>query len=138
MVEPLNRFECYFLNTAADARDLLARTEHPRVKMLYDTHHAHYEEKNIADAVRGSAAEIGHVHISENDRGTPGSGLVHWPETFASLRANDYDGWLVIEAFSRSMPDFAAAVGIWRDFFDSHEEVYVDGHRFIRDMWAKH
>ncbi len=137
MVEPLNRFECYFLNTAADARDLLARTEHPRVKMLYDTHHAHYEEKDVTAAIRGSAAEIGHIHISENDRGTPGAGQVHWPETFASLHAIGFDGWLVIEAFSRLMPDFAAAVGIWRDFFGSPEEVYIDGHRFIREMWAK-
>lgn len=135
MVEQLNRFECYLVNTAEQCRDLLRRTDHPRVKMLYDTHHAHIEEKDVAAAIEASAAEIGHVHISENDRGTPGKGQVNWVDSFASLKNNDYDGWLVIESFSRLAPDFAAAIHIWRDLASSAEEVYRDGHAFIREMW---
>lgn len=137
MVEQLNRFECYLVNTAEACRDLLSSVDHPRVKMLYDTHHAHIEEKSVADAITASQAEIAHIHISENDRGTPGKGQVHWRDTFRSLRENDYDGWLVIESFSRLDPDFAAGIHIWRDFASSPEEVYRDGYRFIQEMWEK-
>jgi len=135
MVEQLNRFECYLINTAEGCRELLHRADHPRVKMLYDTHHANIEEKDVAAAITASQAEIAHVHISENDRGTPGKGQVHWRDTFRSLRDNGYDGWLVIESFSRLDPDFAAGIHIWRDFASSPEEVYRDGYRFIQQMW---
>lgn len=136
-VEFLNRFECYFLNTTADACELVRRVDHPSVGVLYDTHHANIEEKDVAAAIAAGAESIGHVHVSENDRGTPGKGQVRWTETFGALEEIDYDGWLVIEAFSRLQPDFAAAIHIWRDFFVSPEEVYRDGHRFVREMWAR-
>jgi pimeloyl-CoA dehydrogenase small subunit len=44
-----------------------------------------------------------HVHISENDRGVPGTGQVRWDETFRALRQVNYDGWLTIEAFGRAL-----------------------------------
>ena len=103
--------------------------------MLYDTHHAHIEEQEVRSAIVDSGAAVGHVHISENDRGTPGAGLVDWRTTFAALHEIDYDGWLVIESFSRAMPEFAAAVKIWRDFAGSPEEIYENGLRFIRSSW---
>jgi D-psicose/D-tagatose/L-ribulose 3-epimerase len=136
-VEFLNRFECYFLNTTADACDLVRRVGHPSVQVLYDTHHANIEEKDVAAAIAAGGKAIGHVHVSENDRGTPGKGQVRWPETFRALKKIGYDGWLVIEAFSRIDPAFAAAIHIWRDFFVSPEEVYRDGSKFIREMWTR-
>jgi D-psicose/D-tagatose/L-ribulose 3-epimerase len=77
-----------------------------------------------------------HVHISENDRGTPGSGQVRWTDTFKAIRKSGYDGWMVIEAFGRSMPELAAATRVWRDFFPSREHVYREGIKFIRQQWA--
>ncbi|NJO36926.1 MAG: hypothetical protein HC871_03965 [Rhizobiales bacterium] len=44
-----------------------------------------------------------------------------------ALRAGGYDGWLTIEAFGKSLPALAAATKVWRDFFDSEEEVYTIG-----------
>ena len=114
---------------------MLKRIDHPNVKMLYDTHHAHIEESDVGAAIRASAAELRHVHISENDRGVPDRGQVHWADTFAALRDNDYDGWLMIESFSRLMPDFAAAVHTWRDFYDAPEDVYREGYPFLQRMW---
>src|SRR5262249_55498035 len=97
-IEYLNRFECYFLTTAADARALVQRVNHPNFKAMYDTFHANIEEKDITKAITGLAGSFIHVHISENDRGTPGTGHVHWDETFRALRQVKYDNWLVIEA----------------------------------------
>jgi D-psicose/D-tagatose/L-ribulose 3-epimerase len=135
-IEYLNRFECYFLTTAADARTLVQRVNHPHFRMMYDTFHANIEEKNIAQTIASVADSFVHVHISENDRGTPGTGHVHWDETFRALRKVNYDNWLTIEAFGRALPALAAATRVWRDLFPSAEEVYVQGLRFMKEKWA--
>jgi D-psicose/D-tagatose/L-ribulose 3-epimerase len=138
VVEYLNRFECYFLTTAADARALVKQVNHPNFRTMYDSFHANIEEKNIPDAIRGLADSLVHVHISENDRGTPGTGHVHWDETFQTLREVNYDGWLVIEAFGRALPALAAATRVWRDLFPSAEEVYTQGLRFMKQKWDQY
>jgi D-psicose/D-tagatose/L-ribulose 3-epimerase len=135
-IEYLNRFECYFLTTAADARALVQRVNHPSFRMMYDTFHAHIEEKNVSKVIAGLGNAFIHVHISENDRGTPGTGLVHWDETFRALREANFDRWLVIEAFGRALPDLAAATRVWRDLFPNAEEVYTRGLRFMKEKWA--
>ncbi|MCB0688872.1 MAG: sugar phosphate isomerase/epimerase, partial [Saprospiraceae bacterium] len=78
---------------------------------------------------------IAHVHISENDRGTPGKGQVHWKEVFDSLKEIEYDGWLTIEAFSRNNPEFASGINVWRNFENSLEEIYKNGYQFIKSQW---
>ncbi len=135
-IEYLNRFECYFLTTAADARTLVERVNHPSFRTMHDTFHANIEEKNAAQAVAKLGDKFIHVHISENDRGTPGTGQVHWDETFRALRQAKYDGWLVIESFSRALPALAAATRVWRDLAPSNDEVYTQGLRFMKEKWA--
>jgi D-psicose/D-tagatose/L-ribulose 3-epimerase len=135
-IEYLNRFECYFLTTAADARALVKQVDHPSFRTMFDTFHANIEEKNTRQTIKALADVMAHVHISESDRGTPGTGQVHWDETFRGLREVGYDGWLVIEAFGRALPDLAAATRVWRDLFPSAEEVYTQGLRFMKEKWA--
>jgi len=134
-IEYLNRFECYFLNTAADTAAFVQRVNHPSFRMMYDTFHANIEEKCVTKAIETAGPYLAHVHISENDRGTPGSGQVHWDESFTALKKVGYDGWMVIESFGRAMPDLAAATKIWRDLFPSSEEVYTKGLAFIKSKW---
>lgn len=136
-IESLNRFESYFLTTAADAADLVRRIEHPAFGMLYDTFHANIEEKDPIGVIERHARQINHVHISENDRGAPGSGHIDWRRTFAALQRSGYDRWLVIEAFGRALPELAAATRVWRDFFPSDRDVYENGIGFIRQMWTE-
>jgi D-psicose/D-tagatose/L-ribulose 3-epimerase len=134
-IEYLNRFECYFLTTAADAKALVQRVNHPHFRSMYDTFHANIEEKAIGPTIEAFYPHFVHVHISENDRGTPGTGHVHWDETFRALKKVGYDGWMVIEAFGRALPDLAAATKVWRDLFPAAEEVYVKGLRLIKEKW---
>ncbi len=131
-IEPLNRFEIYLLNTAADGARFVRQVEHPRCRLLYDTFHAHIEEKSVTEAVRAAGRAIGHVHISENDRGTPGTGQVRWDETFAALAAIEYDGWLTVEAFGMRLPALAAATCIWRRTFTDELALARDALRFLR------
>lgn len=114
--EAINRFECYLVNTMDQMKKLLDLTDHPQVVAHYDTHHANIEEKSVLDALRTIAARLGHVHISENDRGTPGEGQIRFEETFAALKEVKYDGWLTIEAFTRNDVGFANAINVWREY----------------------
>jgi D-psicose/D-tagatose/L-ribulose 3-epimerase len=61
---------------------------------------------------------------------------VRWDEAFQAIKQTGYDGWLVIEAFGRALPDLAAATRVWRDLFPSPEEVYQQGIKFIRQKWG--
>ncbi len=98
-IEPLNRFETYFLNTAEDAAALCDAVSDPRVGILFDTFHANIEEKNVPNAYRRLGRHLKHVHTCENDRGTPGTGHVDWTGVFSALHDLKYDGWLTIESF---------------------------------------
>ena len=136
-LEALNRFECYFLNTMEQLSDYLDEVDHPAVKAMYDTFHSNIEEKEPVGAIKTIKKHMIHVHISENDRGTPGKGHVPWGATYKALRAAKYDGWLTIEAFGRAMPALAAATRVWRDFFPNREEVYKFGYKSMKQGWAK-
>jgi D-psicose/D-tagatose/L-ribulose 3-epimerase len=135
-IEYLNRFECYFLTTAADAKAFVKQVGHTHFRTMYDTFHAHIEEKNVSEVIANLAGSFAHVHISENDRGTPGTGQVKWDETFRALRKTGYDGWLVIEAFGRALPALAAATRVWRDLFPSADDLCMQGLRFMKEKWA--
>jgi D-psicose/D-tagatose/L-ribulose 3-epimerase len=131
-LEYLNRFEMYLTNTAADLAALVREVDHPSVRMMYDTFHAHIEEKDPRLALQECKDVLVHVHLSENDRSTAGAGQVEWDETFAALREIDYDGWIVIEAFGDALPELAGATKIWRRMFESEEQVARDGAAFVR------
>lgn len=131
-VEPLNRFECYFLNAQADAAEFCRQVNHSHCRMMYDTFHANIEEKNIGKAINDIQDMMCHVHISENDRSTPGQGDIKWDETFDALAAVKYDGWMVIEAFGSSLPEIAAATKIWRKMYNTELQLAEEGFNFMK------
>jgi len=131
-IEPLNRFETYFLNTTEDAVKLCAEIGHPSVGILWDTFHANIEEKNPARALRSTGPFLKHVHTCENDRGTPGSGHVDWPGVFGALREMKYDGWLTIESFGFALGELSAAASIWRDLAANPEDIAFEGVKFLK------
>lgn len=136
-LEALNRFECYLCNTMDQLVRLVNEAAHPNVKAMFDTHHANIEEKKIAEAIHKVSPVLAHVHISENDRGTPGEGHVPWDETFSALAAINYKGWLTIEAFSRNDPDFANAINVWREY-SKPWDIAEQGFTLINNMRRKH
>ncbi len=131
-VETLNRFECYFLNCAADGARFVREVNHPYCRMMYDTFHSHIEEKNVPAAIREVKDVLVHVHISENDRSTPGSGNVRWDENFDTLHEIGYDGFMVCEAFSASLVKLAAATKIWRKMYENEDQLARDTIAFMK------
>jgi D-psicose/D-tagatose/L-ribulose 3-epimerase len=136
-LECLNRFEIYLLNTHADSARFAREVDHPNCKVMYDTFHCNIEEKNITQAIRDCADMLCHVHISENDRSTPGSGNIRWDENFDALKAVNYDGWMMIEAFGLALPELAAATKIWRRMYSNEEQLARDGLAFMKTEVAK-
>jgi len=133
-IEPLNRFETHFLNTAADAIRLVKAVGHPRLKVQLDTFHANIEEKDTAAAVRACGANLGHFHASESDRGIPGTGQVHWAETFAALSRIGYARWITVESFATGIVDLCAAACIWRPLYGSADELATQSLAFLKRM----
>ncbi len=136
-LEALNRFECYLCNTAEQLSRLVKMAGHPNVRAMFDTHHANIEEKSYAGAIKTLAPILAHVHISENDRGTPGGSHLPWDTIFGTLAEINYDKWLTIEAFSRNDPDFANSIGVWREYNEPWD-IAEQGFTFIQSMCEKH
>ncbi len=134
-IECLNRFECYFLNTLDDGAAVVKRANHPNVGIMYDSFHANVEEKDPVGCIKKNIQSIRHVHISENDRGTPGKGHVPFKKIIKTLRAAGYNEWLTIEAFGASLPELAATTCVWRDLSASPEECYEFGFKTIKQGW---
>ena len=136
-MEALNRFEAYFINCAVDGKKFVDLVDRPAFGMMYDTFHANIEEKNVAEAIKTLKDCLFHVHISENDRSTPGAGGVRWAETFSALKEINYDGWLVVEAFGASLPKIAAATKIWRKMYTDEEQLATEALKFMKEQVAK-
>jgi D-psicose/D-tagatose/L-ribulose 3-epimerase len=131
-LEPLNRFETYFLNTAADAARFCGEVGSPRIGILLDTFHANIEEKAIGAALREAAPHLKHLHVCENDRGIPGSGHVSWDEFFATVKAIGYDRWLTIESFGFALGELSTAAAVWRDLASTPDAIAFEGVKFLR------
>ncbi|AXC13887.1 D-Tagatose 3-epimerase [Acidisarcina polymorpha] len=133
-IEPLNRFETFFLTTAEEAVRFCAAIDHPRVGILFDTFHTNIEEKNVPAAFALAKGRLKHVHISENDRGIPGSGHTDFPGIVKTLRETGYEGALVIESFGYLLPEIAAATAIWRDLAPTPEAIAFEGVKYLRGV----
>ena len=132
-LEYLNRFEVFLVNTAADCRRMVEQVGLENVGVHFDTHHSNIEDPGARQALTGIRDCINHVHFSESHRGTLGTGQVDWDAAVSGLKDIDYSGWIVIEAFGTADPGLAVAANVWREAFESPEQLYRDGIRFIRE-----
>ncbi|MGH3948542.1 MAG: TIM barrel protein [Pseudonocardiaceae bacterium] len=136
-IEPLNRFETDMVNTVEQGLELCAAVDRANVGLLIDTFHMNIEEKNLGDAVRMGADKVYHVQVSENDRGTPGSGHVPWSEFFGALDDIEYDGQVVVESFLPTVAEIARAVSLWRPVAESMDALAEDGIAFLKNFQAR-
>jgi D-psicose/D-tagatose/L-ribulose 3-epimerase len=133
-IEPVNRSETFFLNTAAEAIQFCDAVAHPRVGVLIDTFHANIEEKNIAAAVRCTGPLLKHLHASENDRGLLGSGHVDFPAIVAALKEIGYDGYLMIEGFGYSAGESNSLGALWGDPNVTPEDIAYKGVTYLQSL----
>lgn len=136
-IEPVNRFESHFINTAGDAVRFIQAVGVPNVKVHLDTFHMIREEDNIGQAVLATGKHIGYVHACENQRGIPGRGLMPWTEFFQALRKVNYDGCITIESFDPDMEKIAKLCCIWRKLADSPEQLATEGLQFLKRKYQE-
>lgn len=137
-IEPVNRFETHFINIAADAVKYCQDVGFVNMKVHLDSFHMIREELSFIEAVETCGKQyLGYVHVCENNRGIPGTGLVPWEKFFTALVAAGYDGPLVIESFDPSFKELASMCAIWRNFADTGEELAVKGLANLRAIERK-
>src|ERR687895_21884 len=137
-VEAVNRYETHLINLAEQADAMLDRVGEPNVFVHPDTYHMNIEEKGFYEPIVATGPRMHYIHLSESDRGTPGTGNVHWDEVFRSLKAIDFDGYLVMESFAAINDDLAGATALWRDVVGDPETLIRDGLCFLRGKAAEH
>lgn len=137
-VEPVNRYESYLINLASQAREMLDRIGEPNVFVHLDTYHMNIEEKGFYDPIVATGERMQYIHLSESDRGTPGTGNVRWNEVFRGLEAIGYDGYLVMESFAAVNEDIIGATALWRDVVGDPHALIRDGLAFLRGRAEEH
>jgi D-psicose/D-tagatose/L-ribulose 3-epimerase len=137
-LEPCNRYETHLLNTSTQALAFLALLDEPNVTIHLDTYHMNIEEKGIGAAFRTTGAKCAYVHLSESDRGVPGTGTIDWDDTFRALAESGFKGKLVVESFVTLPPEIAAALSVWRPVAKDRHEVLAKGVPFLRGLAKVH
>ena len=127
-LEYLNRFESYLVSCADELIALVDEVNHPNCKLMFDSFHANIEETNLGEAIRKMGKRLVHVQLSENTRGTLGSGHVDFESILSALSSIGYTGMISIEAFSTKL----AAANIWRKMFESEMQLVNDSIQFLK------
>jgi D-psicose/D-tagatose/L-ribulose 3-epimerase len=134
-LEPLNRFETSFLNTAAQTLEVVDRVASPAVGVLLDTFHMNIEEKDQAAAIRLVGDKLVHFHACGNDRGAPGADAMPWPAITTALHEIGYAGAVVIESFTPDNQTIARAAAIWRPLAATQDALAREGLAFLRGQF---
>lgn len=127
-VECINRFETHFLNVASDAVQYCKDVGTDNLKVHLDCFHMNIEENSFSEAFRTCGKKyLGYMHVNENNRGIPGTGMVPFREIFTTLREIGYTGPLVIESFDPNFEELSGNCAIWRKLADSGEQLAIEG-----------
>ncbi len=134
-IEPLNRFETDYINTVEQAINLLNGIEEDNVGLLLDTFHMNIEERSISGAINLAGDKLFSIHASSNDRGTPGKDNIDWQEIKESLNSINYNGPMIIEAFTKDVSELLEAARLWRDVYKTRDDLMRDGLNFLSDTF---
>jgi D-psicose/D-tagatose/L-ribulose 3-epimerase len=137
-LEPCNRYETHLLNTAEQTVRLIERIGEPALMIHLDTYHMNIEEKGFKTGIETAGRHLKYIHLSESDRGVPGTGTVDFPATIAALAAAGFTGDLVGEAFINMPPELAKALSVWRPVAKSADEVLDPGMTYLKRLAVEH
>ena len=95
-IEPINRFETYFV-TRADQALALAEATGPNCGVCLDSFHINIEEEDLLGSIRKVGDRLVDFHVADNNRMAPGMGSLDWASIVATLEEVGYDGALTCE-----------------------------------------
>jgi D-psicose/D-tagatose/L-ribulose 3-epimerase len=126
MLEVVNRFEHFLLNTAAEAVTFAEEVHKPNVKILLDCFHMNIEEDSLGQAIRLAGKHLGHLHIGECNRKVPGKGHMPWQDIAAALRDIGFNESVVMEPFVRMGGTVGKDIKVWRDVSEGADDEKID------------
>jgi len=125
-LEIVNRFEHFLLNTAEEGVAYVDAVGSPNVKLLLDAFHMNIEEDSVGAAIASVGNRLGHFHIGETNRKTPGQGHMPWDEMAQALKKINYQGRVVMEPFVKPGGEVGEAIHVWRDLSGGANEAQLD------------
>jgi len=108
LIEPLNRYECDYINSLADGCRVVREIGAPNLRLLADTFHMNIEEPDLPASLKAASACLGHVHLADTNREAPGHGHLDVPAVLAALDSIGYRGYLSFEVLP--LPDPCGAI----------------------------
>lgn len=135
-IEALNRFETDLTSTAAETCAIARATGSRHIGVLLDSFHMNIEEKDPPAAIRAAGDVLMHYHISDNDRGRPGSGRYDFPADAAALKDTGYDGWIVAEMFVMAGHASSRDLNIWRDIEPDPTQAAIETLDYMRKVFS--
>ncbi len=136
-IEAINRYETDFINTAAQAMQMVEDVGHEAFFVHLDSYHMNIEEKDPAGAILHTGNKLGHFHACGTDRGTPGGDETDWRKIVSALKKINYNGTVVIESFTTDVKVIARAASVWRNVEPSREDIAVKGLQFLKSAWEE-
>jgi D-psicose/D-tagatose/L-ribulose 3-epimerase len=134
-LEPLNRFESDLVNTTEDVLRLVNDIGHAAAGIMLDSFHMSIEERDVEKALLAAGDKLIHLQVSENYRGTPGTGQTPWQQYRKGLEQINYEGIISIESFTPDNVELAGAVCFWHPKAESQDAFATDGLQFLQ-KWA--
>lgn len=95
-IEPINRFETYFINRGEQAL-ALAEAVGPNCGVCLDTFHMNLEETDMFATMKKVGKRLVNFHVADNNRMAPGMGHLNWPKIIKTLEEIGYDDVLSVE-----------------------------------------
>lgn len=135
-IEALNRFESDLTSTAAETCAIARAAGSDRIGVLLDSFHMNIEEKDPPAALRAAGSTLVHYHVSDNDRGVPGSGRYDFPADAAALRDIGYQGWVVAEMFVMAGNPASTDLNIWRDIEPDPTQAAIQTLRYLQKVFG--
>ncbi len=96
-LEPITRFETYFLNRGEQAARLADEVGLPNVGLCLDAYHMNMEEADPLAAIRAAGDRLFDFHVADSNRLPAGAGGLDWGEILATLAEVGYDDYLTVE-----------------------------------------
>ena len=134
VLEPMSHFRTHLVNTPEQIMRLLGLADHDNLRVLFDTYQAITEIRSYAAALRTLQTRLFALHACENDRGTPGGGLMPWPEIFSVLQEIDFNGYIGLEGYNTALGDFAYRRGLFQNICPDGRAFVEEGLAFLRRM----
>lgn len=122
-MEPLTPKETNFVNTCADAVELMDMVDQPNFCLHQDVKAMlGAETESLPELIARHSAQVGHFHVNDTNLLGPGMGDTDYEPIFKALLQSGYAGWVSVEVF---------------DYSPGAETIARDSYRYMRDVLSR-